>query len=223
MQENLINRGKTIEAWSIDMSNVLKSACRQIAPKAPIVSDKYHVISFVNRTIDLCRISAEKRLKKKFQLKRILLMKIAKFKKVERSKNPKWQYKTKYFKQVLREHQEVRVLWDLKNMVHGFYQCQKKESINKAWYNILDFLEKYKTIHHPEFTDLKDTLLNWQEEILNYFTYRITNGYIEGINNRIETLKRKKFGFKNKLRFLKSLNYALLPISMFIANTIFNH
>jgi len=204
------------------MSNLFKSVCQEIEPKAPIIADKYHVISFINRSIDLCRITTEKRLNEKFQIKRMLLMKTSNFHKAKHSNNPKWKYKTKYFEKVLREHKEIRILWDLKNLIHIFYQCKQEKCIEIYWSRIFNLLKKYEAIH-PEFEDLKNTLLNWQEEILNYFKYRITNAYIEGLNNRIETLKRKKFGFRNKQRFLKSLTYALLPISMFIVNTIFTH
>ncbi|MBI5152695.1 transposase, partial [Candidatus Peregrinibacteria bacterium] len=59
--------------------------------------------------------------------------------------------------------------------------------------------------------------------ILAYFEYRLTNAFIEGLNNRIETLKRKRFGFRNKLRFIKTLVFALFPITFFIPNLIFTH
>ena len=34
-------------------------------------------------------------------------------------------------------------------------------------------------------------------EILNYFDYRITNGFVEGKNNRIKTIKRTAYGYRN--------------------------
>jgi len=37
--------------------------------------------------------------------------------------------------------------------------------------------------------------------ILNYFDYRITNGKMEGINNKIKTLKRQAYGFRDKAYF----------------------
>ena len=40
-----------------------------------------------------------------------------------------------------------------------------------------------------EFKELLHTLGNWREEILNYFDYRITNGFLEGKNNRIKTIE----------------------------------
>ncbi len=45
----------------------------------------------------------------------------------------------------------------------------------------------------PEFKELLHTLDNWREEILNYFDYPITNGFVEGKNNRIKTIKRMAY------------------------------
>ena len=49
----------------------------------------------------------------------------------------------------------------------------------------------------PEFKHLLPTLRKWRQEILNYFDYRITNGFVEGKNNRIKTIKRMAYGYRN--------------------------
>jgi len=53
----------------------------------------------------------------------------------------------------------------------------------------------------PEFKELLHTLTNWREEILNYFDYPITNGFVEGKNNRIKTIKRMAYGYRNMNNF----------------------
>ncbi len=53
----------------------------------------------------------------------------------------------------------------------------------------------------PEFKELLHTLSNWRDEILNYFDYRITNGFVEGKNNRIKTIKRMAYGYRNMDHF----------------------
>ena len=52
-----------------------------------------------------------------------------------------------------------------------------------------------------EFKELLHTLGNWREEILNYFDYRITNGFVEEQNNRIKTIKRMAYGYWNMDNF----------------------
>ena len=53
----------------------------------------------------------------------------------------------------------------------------------------------------PEFKALLHTLANWREEILNYFDYPISNGFVEGKNNRIKTIKRMAYGYRNMDNF----------------------
>ncbi len=118
------------------------------------------------------------------------------------------------------------IYWKIRPTIHNatlvrFYKCKSLHTATKAWIALLQFLDTH-TSTHPEFTDLKKTLQNWDCEILNYFIFRTTNAYIEGLNNRIETLKRKKFGFRNKLNFLKCLCYALFPVSLFFEYVIFS-
>ncbi len=52
-----------------------------------------------------------------------------------------------------------------------------------------------------EFKELLHILTNWREEILNYFDYPITNGFVEGKNNRIKTIKRMAYGYRNMNNF----------------------
>ena len=61
--------------------------------------------------------------------------------------------------------------------------------------------ERIKGDSLPEFKELLHTLTNWREEILNYFDYRITNGFVEGKNNRIKTIKRMAYGYRNMDNF----------------------
>ena len=37
-------------------------------------------------------------------------------------------------------------------------------------------------------------LTNWLDEIVNYFAERRSSGFVEGLNNKIKTLKRRCYG-----------------------------
>ena len=41
----------------------------------------------------------------------------------------------------------------------------------------------------------------WRQEILNYFDYPYTNGFLEGKNNRIKVIKRTAYGYRNPANF----------------------
>lgn len=220
LRKNIVNEGKTVELVTMDMSRLLKGVSLNLFPHADIVADKFHVIKHVNSVIDLCRVVVEKSVNERFQIKRIMLMKMETFNKIKNK--PKWKGRAEKFSKLLQEKEDLKILWNLKNRIHDFYRSKTEVKAEENFNGILAYLNTYSGIH-PEFLDLKSTLINWRAEILNYFKYRITNAYIEGLNNRIETLKRKRFGFRSKERFIKTLLFAFLPIAMFLTNLIFTH
>lgn len=218
LKTKLLDQGKKVVTVSIDMCKRFKGLADTLFPEAEIVVDKFHVITYVNRTIDLCRVAVEKSNNERFGIKRLLLMKTSTFHKIEHK--PKWMKKVQYFRSLLIKHPEINVLWTLKNHLHSFYSSKSRKTAQKRFQKLLQFLdENHRT--HPEFRDLKKTLEVWQEYILNHFDDGITNAYIEGLNNRIETLKRKKCGYRDVERFLRSVVFGLLPIITFISDPIF--
>jgi transposase len=51
------------------------------------------------------------------------------------------------------------------------------------------------------FKVLLGMLKRWRQEILNYFDYPYTNGFLEGKNNRIKVIKRVAYGYRNAQNF----------------------
>jgi transposase len=44
---------------------------------------------------------------------------------------------------------------------------------------------------------LGKTIDKYKDHILNYFKHRITNAVVEGTNNKIKTLKRQAYGYRD--------------------------
>ena len=63
----------------------------------------------------------------------------------------------------------------------------------------------------PEFKSCLKTLVNWKPYILNAFDFRLSNGFTEGCNNAIKTLKRVAFGFRNFRSFRARILLSLSP------------
>ena len=47
------------------------------------------------------------------------------------------------------------------------------------------------------FNSFLKTLDKWRDEIANYFVKRLSSGFVEGLNNRIKTIKRRCYGLSN--------------------------
>ena len=45
------------------------------------------------------------------------------------------------------------------------------------------------------------------ERILTYFTQRVTNSLAEGVNNKVEAIKRKAYGFRNVQRYINAIYF----------------
>jgi transposase len=65
----------------------------------------------------------------------------------------------------------------------------------------------------PEFIGLLSMVCTWGLEMLNYFNYRLTNGYVEGKNNRIKVLKRIAYGYRDIKVFVERIFLTNEPIS----------
>jgi len=61
----------------------------------------------------------------------------------------------------------------------------------------------------PEFDYCMATISRWQDSILNSFKVPYTNGYTEGVNNKIKVLKRNAFGVRNFNRFRTRILYMM--------------
>ncbi|MBT3525687.1 MAG: hypothetical protein HN482_05265 [Bdellovibrionales bacterium] len=58
-----------------------------------------------------------------------------------------------------------------------------------------------------ELQRLRRTLMEWSNEILNYFENRITNARTEGYNNVCKQLQKRAYGYRNFNHYrLKVLN-----------------
>src|SRR5664280_724890 len=53
--------------------------------------------------------------------------------------------------------------------------------------------------------------------ILTFFVHRLTNGPIEGLNNKIQGLIKKAFGYRNKERFKSDIFFHLGGLDLYPA------
>ena len=53
------------------------------------------------------------------------------------------------------------------------------------------------------------------DNILTFFTHRITNAALEGLNNRIAGLVKKAFGYRNRERFKTDILFHLGGLDLY--------
>lgn len=83
---------------------------------------------------------------------------------------------------------------------------------NTNWVSGLDNLTDWLITASRLFPNSCKTIQRWLSEIVGYFESRITQGVVEGINNKLKLIKRSAYGFKNfdnfKLRSLLSWHFS---------------
>ena len=198
-----------VKAVAMDMHEPFRQAVQMCLPRAKVVVDKFHLIRQVNGAVDKVRSelqgrSSRGRKRELFQSRYTLL------KGVERLKDWEWARLSSLF---LR-YPELKRAWELKEGFRAWYRGRDREQAERTL-KVLE--EEIRNSSLVPFKRLLPMLSNWREEILNYFDYRITNGFVEGKNNRIKTIKRMGYGYRNannfRLRILAANPGSEVPLS----------
>ena len=182
-----------VKGVAMDMHEAFRQAVEMCLPKAKVVVDKFHLLRHINEVLDKVRSRLQggnRRGKKQelFKSRYTLLKGAERLADRERAR----------LNQLFQLYPEVKRAWLLKEGFRGWYRGMDR-SCAQAELKSLEATMASDSL--PEFKELLHTLNNWQEEILNYFDYRITNGFVEGKNNRIKTIKRMAYGYRNMANF----------------------
>ena len=89
---------------------------------------------------------------------------------------------------------ELETAWSLKEGLRAVYDERGRRAGGAAlrrWYRDVE------DASIPEFLKLARMIRKAEDEILNYFTYRLTNAFAEGTTNRIKVVKRQAYGMRN--------------------------
>ena len=173
----------------MDMHEPFRQAVQMCLPLARIVVDKFHLIRHINGALDKVRIKLQggnRRGKRGdlFRSRYTLLKAVERLTDWEKAK----------LNQLFYRYPTLKRAWMLKESFRAWY---KEIDRSRAEERLSLLEERIANDSLPEFKELLHTLDNWREEILNYFDYRITNGFVEGKNNRIKTIKRTAYGYRN--------------------------
>ena len=76
--------------------------------------------------------------------------------------------------------------------------CKDRKSAKKS---MSDWINSAYDCGIPQLVKCAKTMQNWLTGILNSFSASITNGFIEGCNNKIKVLKRNAYGYRDFNRF----------------------
>ena len=186
-----------IQAVAMDMSGGYQAAVRTNLPKAKIVFDHFHVIKLFNERLSdlrraLYREATDVQHKAVLKGTRWLLLKNAEnldSKKDEKSR----------LQEALKLNEPLAVAYYLKEDLRRFWEQPGKQFATT-------FLDGW--IRRAEASGIKilqqmaKTLASHRSGLLAYYDVMISSGPMEGTNNKIKTMKRQAYGFRD-LEFFK--------------------
>jgi len=98
-------------------------------------------------------------------------------------------------------HPRIESGWTALQELYGLYLAEDRAGAMAA---LGRFCDLYASGQIPEFHDVVDAILAWSTEILAFHDKgvgRISNGRIEGTNNKLQVLRRVAHGFTNRDNF----------------------
>jgi len=186
----------------IDMCDLYKKAVEEALPNAQIVVDHFHVVSDANKRLDEERLILQDIYRKKIP-KYILT------KNKESLKEKEHQILISIFN----NYPSLKMFYLTKERLRDMYKSSSKDEAEEKLRLIISSLT---STDDGELISWGNTLFRWKKEILAYFNSRSTNGFMEGMNNKIKLIKRISFGFKNKKVFIYKVMLSVLITSILL-------
>lgn len=185
---------QTIHTVCSDMYEGYTEAVREELKTAQLVIDRFHVAEKYHDAADTLRKQELKRLKNELpeeeykQLKGNLW---AFRKKPEDLKPEEQQVLTRLFSYA----PQLALAYSLRLQLTAIFEQQISRKVGKI--KIRAWMRRVKKSGLKCFDDFLKTLMNWWEEITNYFVDRANSGFVEGFNNKLKVLKRRCYGIFN--------------------------
>ncbi len=202
--------GARVKAVAIDMSPAYIQAVRRNLPKAKIVFDRFHVIKLLNDKLsDLRRqvqSGAEGEAKKVLKCTRWLLLRNPENLDEERNEKQR-------LEEALRLNKPLATAYYLKEDLRQFWEQPDKATARRF---LKDWIARATASKITMLVQFARTLLIHEYGLLAWYDFPISTGPLEGTNNKIKTLQRRAYGYRDQDYFtlriygLHETKYALV-------------
>ena len=187
--EKLRKHAKKLEAIAMDMSASYIPAVQEMLPRIDIVFDHFHANALLNKALDDVRKEEQAKINAEEErvLKGSRFLFLKNYEKLIDEKKGQ-------LEKILKANEPLFKAHSLKEQFRGFWNLSSREEAER-------FLDQwtYDTFSSgiPKLKKVAHTLRTHRIGLLNYFKHRINNGGAEGINNKIKTMKRQAYGFRD--------------------------
>jgi transposase len=179
---------EVVEAVSMDMSASFRPAVQNCLPHAQIVVDHFHVIQHVMKAFR--KIVSSWAHKKEGM---ILLHKKQHL--FLRAKEDLSEEEAQERRKIGHRLPMLEAAWLLKEELRGWYATATVETAAEG---LETWMQHVQTSPFDHLKKALSAFVKWRKEILAFFQFRISNGFVEGKNNRTKMIMRQGYGFTNR-------------------------
>ena len=201
--KKLRSSGTAIEAVAIDMSPAYIAAVLENLPQAAIVYDRFHIMKMYNDKLADLRRQLQNEAQDPLQydvLKgtRWLLLKNRQNLDQEKEESSRLQ-------QALALNEPLAKAYYLKDELRQFW-LQESKAKAESW--LSQWIDTARSSKIKMLVKMAKSLQAHRYGLLNWYDFPISTGPLEGTNNKIKTLQRQAYGFRDK-EFFKLKIFAL--------------
>ena len=186
-----------VQAVATDMSKAYIQAVRDNLPKAVHVFDHFHVIKLYNEKLRAFRSELYRELTDATErqlLKGTLYLLLKNPENLDDARNER-----ERLDNALALNTPLTLVYYMKDDLRQIWQQESKASARRI---LDDWIRRAEASGIAMLIRFAATLREHHEGILAYYDYRISTGPLEGVNNKIRTMQRQAYGFRDP-KFLK--------------------
>lgn len=177
-----------IEVFSCDLWDGFITTAQMVFPNADIVPDRFHIFKLLHEVVNKERKKLRKQYPEDDELKSIKWLLFKSWDKLSYEQR-------RLLLRAFRKSENLRKLYWLKQELRNIFETECTKEIAEK--HLLAWIEEAKILKHNVLNTFIKTVTKHFKNILNFFTHRVSNGIVEGINNVIKAIKRQGFGFRN--------------------------
>ena len=199
-------RCRTLQVVCMDMWAAYAKLVHDHAPKAQILFDRFHIVKHLHEAVDAVRRELWRQLTAKerttFKGTRWLLL-----------KNP-WNltdHQKERLSTLVRWNSPLVRAWYLKEAFQLFWSYKQ---LARAREHLTKWIRSAMRSKLEAFKQFAQMLRSHLDGILPWTTTRVSNGAVEGMNNKIKSISHRSFGFRTAANFIAAIYHccARLPL-----------
>lgn len=211
-----IEARREVKTITMDMYSPYLDFLPKYFPNAAIVIDRFHIVQLILRALNRKRIKVMNNLRYNQPRDYTKLKRLWKQMLKKREDLDFTEYKShRLFDGLVTEKMMVEYLLNLDAGLRLAYDYANRliESLEDNDYAYFEetLIESRKYTFPKDMRTMLNTLTKYLPHIKNSFKYTLSNGVVEGMNNKIKLMKRTGFGYRNfenlRIRIFLSMQY----------------